>query len=87
MMVYSIQQLLEDVKSLGVGNSFPYVNSDQKICRVDAVDDGQQRISFTFTNNTTTPPTVENGNFTQDKLLLVANALSAGNAINIDAVY
>ena len=85
-MVYSIQQLLEDVKSLGVGNSFPYVNSDQKICRVDAVDDGQQRISFTFTNNTTTPPTVENGNFTQDKLLLVANALSAGNAINIDAV-
>lgn len=86
MMAYSIQQLLADVKSLGVGNSFPYVNSDQKICKLDAVDDGQQRISFTFTNNTTTPPTVENGNFTQDKLQLVANALSAGNAINIDAV-
>ena len=85
-MSYSIQQLLADVKSLGVGNTFPYVNSDQKICRLDAVDDGQQRISFTFTNNTTTPPTVENGGFTQDKLLLVANALSAGNAINIDAV-
>ena len=85
-MAYSIQQLLADVKSLGIGNSFPYVNSDQKICKLDAVDDGQQRISFTFTNNTTTPPTVENGNFTQDKLLLVANALSAGNAINIDAV-
>ena len=85
-MAYSIQQLLSDVKSLGVGNSFPYVNSDQKICKLDAVDDGQQRISFTFTNNTTTPPTVENGNFTQDKLQLVANALSAGNAINIDAV-
>ena len=86
MMAYSIQQLLADVKALGVGNSFPYVNSDQKICKLDAVDDGQQRISFTFTNNTTTPPTVENGNFTQDKLLLVANALSSGNAINIDAV-
>lgn len=85
-MAYSIQQLLADVKSLGIGNSFSYVNSDQKICKLDAVDDGQQRISFTFTNNTTTPPTVENGNFTQDKLLLVANALSAGNAINIDAV-
>lgn len=85
-MAYSIQQLLADVKSLGIGNSFPYVNSDQKICKLDAVDDGQQRISFTFTNNKTTPPTVENGNFTQDKLLLVANALSEGNAINIDAV-
>ena len=86
MMAYSIQQLLADVKALGIGNSFPYVNSDQKICKLDAVDDGQQRISFTFTNNITTPPTVGNGNFTQDKLLLVANALSAGNAINIDAV-
>lgn len=85
-MAYTLQQLLSDVQAIGIGQTVPYITTDQKRGRLDAVDLSQGKISFTFLNDTTTPPVEESGSFSQDKLLLVVNALSSGDAINIDAV-
>ncbi|MBP5599791.1 MAG: hypothetical protein J6X48_05895, partial [Lachnospiraceae bacterium] len=85
-MAYTLQQLLTDVQAIGLGHTVPYITTDQKRGRLDAVDLDQGKISFTFLNDTATPPVEESGNFSQDKLLQVANAFSSGEAINIDAV-
>ena len=85
-MAYSLQTLLMEVQALGIGNTFPYITSEQKLGRLESVDGGQGRISFTFINNTVTPAVSETGGFSQDKLQLVAAALSSGSAVNIDAV-
>lgn len=85
-MAYTLQQLLTDVQAIGLGHTVPYITTDQKRGRLDAVDLDQGKISFTFLNDTVTPPVEESGNFSQDKLLQVANAFSSGEAINIDAV-
>ena len=85
-MAYTLQQLLTDVQAIGLGHTVSYITTDQKRGRLDAVDLDQGKISFTFLNDTATPPVEESGNFSQDKLLQVANAFSSGEAINIDAV-
>lgn len=85
-MAYSLQQMLSDVQAIGLGQTVPYITTNQKRGRLDSVDVALKKISFTFINDTKNPPTEESGNFTQDTLSQVADALGTGTPINIDAV-
>ena len=85
-MAYSLQQMLSDVQAIGLGQIVPYITTNQKRGRLDAVDVALGKISFTFINDTKNPSTEESGNFTQETLSQVVDALGAGAPINIDAV-